>query len=126
MAPGGFPKAGPDDVAWFDELLPPRPEVERKPMFGNLAGFAGGQMFLALFGEQVAVRLDEAGRDGLLAEEGAEPFEPMQGRPMREYVVLPLSWRDTPERAKPWVERGLAYALSLPPKPKKAKKRATG
>ena len=116
MADSGFPRPGESDIAWFDELLPQRPEVERKPMFGNLAGFAGGTMFLCLFGDDVAVRLDEAGRAELLAEEGAAPFEPMPGRPMKEYVVLPAAWRDEPERARRWVERSADYAVTIPPK----------
>jgi TfoX/Sxy family transcriptional regulator of competence genes len=120
---GSFPRPAPGDVEWFDALLPDHPDVRRKPMFGNLAGFVGDAMFLCLLGDRVAVRLDEQGRDELLVEDGAEPFVPMPGRPMKEYVVLPPAWRDQPERAAPWVERSVAYAATLPPKPAKPKKR---
>lgn len=123
MEKGSFPRPDEADVAWFDSLLPDQPGVRRKPMFGNLAGFAGDAMFLCLFGERVAVRLDEAARAELLAEPGAEPFEPMPGRPMREYVVLPEAWRDDPERARAWVARSVEYAAALPPKPAKGRRR---
>jgi hypothetical protein len=37
---------------------------------------------------------------------------------MNEYVVLPESWRTSPEKAKEWVERSFAWAKKLPPKKK--------
>jgi len=120
MEKGSFPKPTGDDVAWFDALLPDRPGVSRRAMFGNVAGFAGDAMFLCLFGDRVAVRLDGPGRAELLAQPGAEPFEPMPGRAMTEYVVLPQAWRDDPAQAREWVERSAAYAATIPPrKPKK-------
>ncbi|HYT09321.1 MAG TPA: TfoX/Sxy family protein [Mycobacteriales bacterium] len=116
MEKGSFPRPSAGDVEWFDSLVPDRPEVARKKMFGNLAAFAGDAMFLCLFGDRVAVRLDEPARAELLAQPGAESFEPMPGRPMKEYVVLPSGWRDEPERARQWVERSAEYAAGLPPK----------
>lgn len=120
MEKGQFAKPTDADKAWFESLLPDHPEVSRKPMFGNLAGFAAGNMFLALFGSTVAVRLDEASRQELLAEDGAVSFEPMPGRAMKEYVTLPNHWRKADlDQAQRWVDRSLAYALTLPPKKSK-------
>src|SRR4249920_897293 len=118
-----MPRPTAEDLAAFDALLPEHPEVARRPMFGNAAGFARGQMFLCLFGSAIAVRLDDPGRTELLSHPGAEPFVPIEGRAMKEYVILPPDWPD--ERRAAWVERSLAYALSLPPKPVKPEK-ATG
>jgi TfoX/Sxy family transcriptional regulator of competence genes len=110
----------PDDASkeWFRTLVPEAPNVLVRPMFGNLAAFVNGNMFLALFGDRVAVRLGEADRAALLAKKGAEPFEPMPGRPMAEYVLLPKAWRRQPKEAGTWVERSLAYASALPSKKK--------
>jgi TfoX/Sxy family transcriptional regulator of competence genes len=119
-----FPSPSDADKAWFVALLPKAPGVTMRPMFGNYAGFVNGNMFLCLFGSQVAVRLDEAGRDELLSAAGSEPFEPVPGRPMREYVVLPAGWRDTAELADEWVGRSLEYAAGMPTRhhqPKAAK-----
>jgi TfoX/Sxy family transcriptional regulator of competence genes len=118
-----FPKPTEDDVAWFDELLPDRPDVRRKPMFGQMAGFANDSMFLCLFGDRIAVRLDEKSREELLRIPETGPFAPMGERVMKEYVVLPPSWRDTPEAAREWVERSADYAATLPAKAKKPAKR---
>jgi TfoX/Sxy family transcriptional regulator of competence genes len=91
-------------------------------MFGNLAGFVNGNMFTGLFGSEVFVRLPEEARVRLLSEEGASPFEPMPGRPMTEYVVMPVAWRNEPEKAQTWVERSLNWAGGLPEKAAKPKK----
>ena len=88
---------------WFAELLPGDPDVTRRPMFGNLGGFVNGNLFLALFGDDVAVRLSPGDRAELLAE-GGVPFAPMPERPMKEYVVLPR--RGDVAAAAPWVAQG--------------------
>jgi TfoX/Sxy family transcriptional regulator of competence genes len=116
--PSPIPKPTDADKEWFASLVPEDPEVTQRPMFGNLAAFVNGNMFLSLFGSAVAVRLDESDRAALLAIEGAEPFAPMPSRPMKEYVVMP-QWRDDAERAAEWVARALEHTRSLPPKPAK-------
>ena len=93
-------------------------------MFGHPCAFVSVQMFMGVFGNAVFVRLPEDLRGELLAEEGAGPFEPMAGRPMKEYVTLPAAWLDEPSRAEPWVARALSYGGSLPPKAPKRKKTA--
>ena len=108
-------KPSDDDKAWFDELLPTEPDVLRRPMFGQLAGFVNGNMFLCLFGPRVAVRLGDTERAELLAVAGAEEFAPMPGRPMKEYVVLPPTWHGKGKDAQRAVERALAYARATRP-----------
>lgn len=85
-------------------------------MFGSVAAFAGGQMFMCLFADELYFRLGEAERTELLAA-GGGPLEPMPGRPMREYVALP-EWQSRPAPAREWAARSLSYALSLGPKKK--------
>jgi hypothetical protein len=77
-------------------------------------------MFAGLFGKDVGVRLDDAGRDELASISGTGAFGPAE-RPMGGYLSLPGTWRATPELAAVWVERALAQARSLPPKVKKPK-----
>lgn len=106
----------------FQRLLPEDPDVTQRPMFGQQAGFVNGNMFLCLFGERIAVKLSGQKAEELLATEGAGPFEPMEGRPMKDYIVLPLDWHANAESAEYWVEQSLAYVRTLPPKPPKKKK----
>ena len=105
---------------WFRSLLPEAPDVTERPMFGQLAGFVNGNMFMSLFGERIAIKLPDEHLAELLQVEGAEEFAPMAERPMKGYGLIPESWHDTPELAEPWVERSLAYVSSLPPKARKA------
>lgn len=112
--PARSPKSDEASKEAFRLLLPDDPRVTVRNMFGSLAAFAGDQMFMGLFGGDLFVRLDEEGRQEVLAG-GGGPLEPMPGRPMREYVTLP-DWRAQPETVEPWARRALAYAASLPPK----------
>ena len=116
-------KATEEGRAWFDDLLPSDPDVTRRPMFGNLAGFVNGNMFLCLFGADIAVRLGSDDQRELYAEGGAA-FEPMAGRPMKEYVVLPRAYRTDLTSAAGWVTRSLEHTRAMPPKQPKPKKAA--
>lgn len=97
----------------FRALAPERPDVEVKPMFGNLGAFVNGNMFMGLFGDDIGIKLPDDARAQLLAEPGAGPFGPPD-RPMASYVTLPAAWsgRETDR----WIERSLAHAATLPPK----------
>jgi TfoX/Sxy family transcriptional regulator of competence genes len=112
-------------VGLFDAL---QPEVggERKQMFGYPCAFEGGHLFTGLFADGMFVRLGELERAQLLETKGAAPFEPMKGRPMREYVVLPPSMLEDEQAVKSWMRLGLEHARSLPPKRAKAVRSAKG
>jgi TfoX/Sxy family transcriptional regulator of competence genes len=111
-----IPKADEASRAFFQSLVPDDPRVEVRPMFGNLAAFVNKNMFLALFGPSVAVRLPDAERANLLKQSGASLFEPMPGRAMKEYVVLPPAWRTKRAKAEEWVARSFAWTSKMPPK----------
>ena len=116
LAKMSIPKADEQARAYFRSLVPDDPRVEVRPMFGNLAAFVNKNMFLALFGPSVAVRLPDDDRATLLKEAGAGPFEPMRGRPMKEYVVLPEAWSKSRGKAEEWAVRSFEWAAAMPPK----------
>jgi TfoX/Sxy family transcriptional regulator of competence genes len=95
--------------------------LEQRKMFGYPAGFIGGNMTTGLHQESWIVRLPADERTRLL-DEGWSTFEPMAGRPMREYVALPDEVVADPDQARAWVERAAAYVRTLPPKAPKKKK----
>ncbi len=107
----------------FDAVVPGAP-AERRLMFGFPAAFVNGHMFLSLFEEQLVLRLDEGPRQALTAT-GARAFEPMKGRPMKEYVVAPAALVADRAALAKWVDKALAYGRSLPPKAKAAAKKPT-
>ena len=107
----------------FASVVPEHPDVAIRPMFGQLAAFVHGNMFMGIFGEDVFVRLPETDREELRAA-GGTPFEPMAGRPMKEYVVLPEDWREDLDRIRGWAARSLDHAEELPPKASRSKANA--
>jgi hypothetical protein len=72
-------------------------------------------MFMGLHQDSLILRLGEDDRAEFLSRYGAGLFEPMPGRPMKEYVVVPpaLAYDDAVDE---WVRRSRAYAEQLPAK----------
>jgi len=85
-------------------------------MFGSVAAFVGGNMFMGLVSDQLFVRVGETDR-ATLARAGGRALEVMPGRPMKEYVTLP-DWQGRTDEVRAWGARSLDYALTLPPKQK--------
>jgi TfoX/Sxy family transcriptional regulator of competence genes len=96
------------------ELIAGDPAVTEKRMFGGLAFLVGGNMAVAASGQGgLMVRVDPEQTDALLAEPSARPFE-MRGRQMQGWLRVDDAGIGTKHQLEPWVERGLAYARSLP------------
>ena len=96
-------------------LLPDVPVAEQK-MFGGLAFLVGGHMAVAASGKGgLMARVDPADTDALLPEPGVEPFE-MRGRRVDGWLRVAPEGVDSDAELATWVQRGLAYARSLPPK----------
>jgi TfoX/Sxy family transcriptional regulator of competence genes len=114
-------KSPPELVEVFEAVFPGPPAVARQ-MFGYPAGFVNGNMFMGLHQHNMVLRLPDGPRAELLAMEGAATFEPMAGRPMKEYVVVPATLLAAPETLETWVAKALAHGASLPAKAAKAAK----
>ena len=106
-------------VDTFDQAIAAFPLAERRMMFGSPAAFVNGNMFAGVHQQQIVFRLPEGLRAELLKVEGAEQFEPMPGRPMREYIAAPPSMTSDPRLIETWLSRALDFVAALPPKEKK-------
>lgn len=91
--------------------------VTEKKMFGGLAFLVGGNMSVAASGQGgLLVRHDPADAEALLTEPGAYEFD-MGGRaPMKGWLRVDASVLRDDLTLQTWVERGVAYARTLPPK----------
>ena len=118
-----FSKAPPALVAQFEQLTAALPMVEPRKMFGYPAAFVNGQMFASLFQDHFILRLPAAEREAFISAHGARVFEPMPGRPMREYVEVPPALLKSGRELDDWLAKGLAYAQSLPPKAAKPRRK---
>ena len=105
-----------DLTARFESTIGGIDGLERRKMFGEMAGFVGGNLVTGLHAGRWFVRLPEAERASALALDGAVPFAPMPGRPMKEYVVLPANVLDDEAALTSWLDQTVAYGRTLPPK----------
>jgi hypothetical protein len=102
-------------VERFSAVMDGFPDAERKKMFGYPAAFVGGNMATGLFADQWVVRLPDDEIEPAKAS-GAGSFEPMPGKPMKAFVSIPAADITDDAAITAWVERGLAFARSMPPK----------
>ena len=92
----------------------------RRPMFGCNAYFVNGNMFTGTFEDSIILRLSEVDRLEITKTfDEVRPFEPVTGRPMKEYVTLPESVYEQTDIFRMWLRRSYEYASSLKPKEKK-------
>ena len=89
--------------------------AERR-MFGGLAMLVNGNMAVVVRGAGgLMVRVDPAESERLEAEPGAQATV-MRGRPMRGWITVdPAACARDAELSR-WVDRGVAYAGTLPAK----------
>lgn len=98
------------------DVLPEGPGISEQRMFGGLAFLVGGHMAVAASGGGgILVRVDPAETSSLLAEPQVAGME-MGGRAMDGWVRVSSEAVVTQDALRAWVERGVAYARSLPPK----------
>ena len=98
-------------------------EAQKKTMFGSTCYFTNNNMFAGVHRDHIFLRLSEQDREGVkeLFKDTTQ-FEPIEGRPMREYVNLsPLLYRDDAQ-FKLWIARSMNYVGSLPRKAIKVRK----
>lgn len=109
-------------VTRFEEVVSRKPGIERRPMFGYPCAFLNGHMLCGLYQDDFILRLPEAARTKFLKQAGTKLFEPMPGRPMKEYVLVPKALLGRDASFEPWLREAVDYVAAMPPKQKPAKK----
>ena len=111
------PMAFDEDLAdRIRELISAEPGVTEQRMFGGLAFLIAGNISVAASGQGgLMVRVEPEDTEALIARPHARPFE-MRGREMKGWLRVDTEGVRTKRQLEPWVERGVAYARSLPPK----------
>ncbi len=98
------------------EVVGAEPDLTEQRMFGGLAFLVGGRMAIAAgSGGGVMVRADPGVADEVVESGEAEPMV-MRGRPMRGWLRVEPDRLGTGEQLTRWVDMGVGYARSLPPK----------
>ena len=80
-------------------------DVTRGKMFGSAGLRTGTKFFAVWWQEQLVVKLPPARLTELVEAGQAQPFEPMEGRPMNGWIVLGDSadWSPLVEEARAFV-----------------------
>ena len=98
------------------DLIGNEPALTEQKMFGGLAFLVGGNMAIAASGQGgILVRVDPEASDELVATTPAELME-MRGRSMTGWLRVATSDVADDAALSEWVERGVSFAASLPPK----------
>lgn len=97
------------------------PGAQSRKMFGYPAAFIDGKNFAGLYDDYMVLRLSPDDLAAFLKIEGARPFEPMPGRSMGGYAVVPPSILNSPQALTEWTGKAFEYAKSLPAKKPKKK-----
>ena len=93
-------------------------EVAERKMFGGLAFMLNGHMFTGVVGDELMLRLGEAGAEAALRREHVREMD-FTGRPMKAMVFIEPAGLDRPALAE-WVTSAATFAGTLPPKPSRS------
>ena len=91
------------------------PEISERKMFGGLAFMSSGNMCVGVIGDELMVRVGPDGYEPALAQAHAREMD-FTGRPMRGMVYVEAAGIARDDDLDRWVQRGLDFARSLPPK----------
>jgi TfoX/Sxy family transcriptional regulator of competence genes len=122
----GWTKSPQTLIDLFDKSVPSGSGIFRRKMFGYPAAFANGNLFIGLHQDDFIMRLSEKDRARFSSQFGERIFEPMKGRPMREYVRLPEALLADARQRAAWIRRSQQYAESFAPKGKPSKAKSSG
>lgn len=97
------------------DALGERDGLESKKMFGGVGYMLRGNMSVGVHGDELIVRVGPRRYEEALRRPHARPFD-MTGRPMKGWIWVGQEGFEDDEDLDAWVQLGVDFALSLPPK----------
>jgi TfoX/Sxy family transcriptional regulator of competence genes len=97
------------------KILGLRSGMTGKKMFGGLAFLFNGHMFCGIINEDLMVRVGPQQYEAALAQPHARPMD-FTGRPLNGYVYVAPAGCEGTSALEQWVQRGIAFVATLPPK----------
>jgi len=92
-----------------------RAGLSEKQMFGGLAFLLNGNMCCGVHRNEMIVRIDPGETAAALKQPHVRIFD-ISGRPMKGWILVSTAGVAGESALSKWVEAGVAYASSLPPK----------
>jgi TfoX/Sxy family transcriptional regulator of competence genes len=107
----------------YDEILAARVRdrvknltgVDEKKMFGGVGFLLNGNMACGVNKKDLIIRVGPDAYESNLKEAHTKPFD-MTGRPMTGWIVVVENGYASEGDLAKWVQKGVDYASSLPPK----------
>ncbi len=97
------------------ESLRDQPDLVEIKMFGGIGFMAQGNMVCGVLNDSLIVRVGPERYPEALAQPHTREFD-FTGRPMAGWVTVSLQGYQEDASLETWVNLGITYALSLPPK----------
>jgi hypothetical protein len=97
------------------ELLEEKPGFVEKKMFGGICFLLCGNMACGIIHEDLIVRAGAERYEASLKLPHTRKFD-ITGKPMKGWVMVSSEGYETDEDLFHWIQQGVHYALSLPPK----------
>lgn len=91
------------------------PALTERKMFGGIAFMLNGNMACGVNGENIMLRVGKEAYVEELRQPGVLPID-MGGRVMKSFVYITPAACNTQSDFDAWVQKGVDFALSLPPK----------
>lgn len=92
-----------------------RKGAAEKKMFGGIAYMVDGHMCCGVIKDMLVVRVGPGAYEKALEEKHTRPMD-FTGRPMKGYVYVEAKGIKSDENLKSWIERGIKFIKTLPPK----------
>jgi TfoX/Sxy family transcriptional regulator of competence genes len=107
----------------YDEVLAGRirdlsadqPDLVEKKMFGGVGFMVHGNMACGVHKDMLVVRVSHEAYEEMIKYPHTKPFD-LTGRAMKGWLLVEPDSLTNQADLKEWVEAGLNFALTLPPK----------
>lgn len=97
------------------KALASQESVSEKRMFGGLSFLIQGNMCCGVVGDELMVRVGPDRYEAALSRRHAREMD-FTGRPLTGYVYVAHEGLRSTNTVRQWVEQGVAFARTLPPK----------
>jgi TfoX/Sxy family transcriptional regulator of competence genes len=97
------------------DVLGERADLVERKMFGGVAFMVQGNMAVGVLEDRLIVRVGVDDYERAIMEPHTRLFD-LTGRPMTGWVMVVPEGYASDDDLRAWVEQGLDFALTLPPK----------
>jgi TfoX/Sxy family transcriptional regulator of competence genes len=99
----------------IDEILGEASGLVQKKMFGGICYLAEGNMACGIYKEYLIVRVGPEKYEDALQQPNTKVFD-ITGKVMKGWVMVSEAGYEDDHDLQKWLDQGLAFARSLPPK----------